>query len=132
MTDPTLPQAMQLIADAINGLAAAGGFTVRAQPHQSAGPDRRAGDAWVTPPRVTPATFGLARAELETVIVLSADPTRASGLFAELAVPVLDAVTQIDELPVADVEVTPQSLLAGDAATGALYLLVVNATAEVS
>lgn len=132
MTDPTLPQAMQLIADAIDGLAAAGGFTVRAQAHQPAGPDRRPGDAWVVPPRVAPASFALARAELEAVVVLSSDPARASVLFAELAVPVLDAVTRIDGLPVADVEITPQSLLAGDAVSGALYALVINATAEVS
>lgn len=131
MTDPTLAQALTLLSDALDGLAV-DSFAVRCLPAVPTGGDRRPGDAWVLPPRVTVASFGLARAQLTAVIVLGPEPAQASKRFAELAVPVLDAVTRIDGLPVADVEVVPESLLAGEQTPAPLFVLTVNAVAEVA
>jgi hypothetical protein len=130
MSDPTLVEAMQLVADALNAVAV-GDFTIRALPEVPRGGDRRPGDAWIIPPRITPATFGLARAQLTAVVVLGPDPVQASQRFAALAVPILDAVTRIDGLPVADAEVVPESLLAGELTTGPLFVLTANVSAEV-
>ena len=135
MSTPTLVEALQLVADALDGMTLpteAAGLTVRATPYPPTGGDRRAGDAWVIPPRVTPATFTDARVELQAVLVLGSDPARAGQLYAALCVPVLNAVTRIDGLPVADVAVTPESLLAGEQTTAPLFVLTVSATAEVA
>lgn len=130
MSDPTLAEALQLVADALDGLTV-DSFVVRCLPAVPTGGDRRAGDAWVLPPRVTVASFGFARAQLSAVVVLGSDPVQASKRFAELAVPVVNAVTKVDGLPVADVEVVPESLLAGEQSTAPLFVLTVNASAEV-
>lgn len=134
MSTPTLPEALQLVADTLNALEVPPGveLAVRATPYPPTGGDRRLGDAWVIPPRITVATFVDASVELQAVLVLGSDPVKAGLLYAALAVPVLNAVTRIDGLPVADVSVTPESLLAGEQVTGPLYVLTVSATAEVA
>lgn len=131
MPDPTIAEARALLASAV-GAVTGPGFTIRATPRVPKGSDRRAGDAWVTPPTVRPATFGLCEADFSVVVVLGDDPAQADARAEELSVPLVDAVTKILDLPVRAVTCTPESLLAGESVSGLLYVLVITATAEVS
>lgn len=128
MTAPTVTQARQAVAAAINTVVVAGTPTldVAVQPRSEPKP----GQGWTQPPTLTPAGFGgVNAATLTTVVVLGPELLRADDLYSAWASPILTAVTNV--VAAFDVTVAPEQLLAGDGITAAVYVLSLTLTLEV-
>jgi len=128
MTTPTVTEARQAVAAAINSVVVAGTPTlaVSLQPRS----EQRAGQGWTQPPTLEPAAFGgINSATLSAVVALGTELLRADELYSAWASPVLTAVTSA--VASIDAAVTPEQLLAGDGVTAAVYVLVVTLTLEV-
>jgi hypothetical protein len=128
MSTPTVTEARQAIADAINAVTVAGtpplAVTLRPRTEQ------RAGQGWTQPPALEPAAFGgVNAATISAIVVLGTDLGRADELYDLWASPVLTAATSA--VASIDATVTPEQLLAGDGVTAAVYILTLTLTMEV-
>lgn len=126
MTTPTLAGARQALADVLSSLDGIGTATPR-----PATKTPRYGDAWVVMRELAPARFGgVCSVQLVGVVCLGADRARAEQHVDDLAVPLLNAVTEA--IPASGVLVEPGELTVPDTQTGSVFILTVTLTTEVS
>ena len=125
MTTPTLAEARALLAAALT--AVEGVTEVTATGFRS---QLRAGYGWTRVAAVRPASFRTSVVDLEAIVVLGQDELTAEAQLDALAVPLLDAATNILELPAAGVTVEPVVMSTGP--TSSLFVLVVSLSTEVS
>lgn len=127
----TVAQQRAAVAAALNTLGTVDGVAVNVRSHPTV-PSPVPGDGWVVAGPVKPADFTACWATLTAVLVLSQDEARAEILYDELAVPMVNAVTQTEGLHTTDVTLDPSfSITTGTSATP-LYALALTLTLEVT
>lgn len=121
----TLGQARELLAaalTAVDGVTEVVAHGIKAQ--------LRPGCGWTRVTAVQPAGFRTANATLEAYLVLGPDETSAEQQLEDLAVPLLDAASTIDELPGFGFSVEPAVMSVSPQQS--LFVVVVSLTTEVS
>jgi hypothetical protein len=119
----TLTEIRDAVAEALNAVE---GLTVRPRPTVKT---PKQGDGWVTLGRMVPSDYSRSLVTLVVVVVLAADQLAAEELLETWAVDAIDAVTQADDLPVADVALEPVTLVVESGVS--LHAFTLTLTTEV-
>lgn len=91
----------------------------------------RALDGWVNLVRVEPADFACSRATLIVVVILGNTLAKAEDNLNELAVPMIDAITNAEEFRAFGVSLEPLGEIAVGTTATPLYALALTLTLEV-
>lgn len=92
----------------------------------------KAGDGWVVVGDVTPAGYRSWDAPLTGLVVLGSDLVKAEALADEWTLPALAALDSAADLLFSDLTARREQLSAGEASAGALFVLTISLTVEVS